>query len=78
MPTNLHSLAQHIRNLYIGRAGVDLAEAGIAPHVMLAVGTPRTRSEVGLHLSSPTEAELLDALAKAERDGFPTVYVYPY
>lgn len=77
MPTNIHSLADHIRRLYIERASLDLADAGYLHTVSLKVGTPRTRNEVGIHLSSPTEAELLDALDKAERDGFPAVFVYP-
>lgn len=78
MPTNIHALADHIRRLYIERAGLDLTDAGYLRTVSLKVGTPRTRNEVGIHVRSPTEVELLDALDRAERDGFPTVFVYPY
>jgi hypothetical protein len=75
MPTNLHSLAQHIRTTFIERANADLAH--LAAHVRLKVGTPATVKMVGVHLHSPTEVEILDAMERAERDGFESIYVYP-
>lgn len=77
MPSNLHSLAQLIRKLYIERAGEDFADAGYLHTVSLKVGTPRTRSLLGIHITSPTEVEMMEAIEKAERDGFPNVFVYP-
>lgn len=75
MPTNLHSLAQHIRSTFIERANADLAH--LSSNVRLRVGSPATVKEVGIHLHSPSEVEILDAMERAERDGFEVIYVYP-
>jgi hypothetical protein len=74
MPTNLHSLAQHIRTTFIERVNADLAH--LSSNVRLRVGTPATVKEVGIHLHSPSEVEVLDAMERADREGFPHIYVY--
>jgi hypothetical protein len=75
VPSNLHAFAQHIRKLYIERANADLAH--LSSNVRLRVGSPATVRLVGIHLHSPTEVEVLDAMERAERDGFEVIFIYP-
>lgn len=74
MPTNIHSLAQHIRKLYLEKLQADLTDAGF--QVSFKQGNGRTANNVGIHLRAPTEVDILDAADRAMRDGFDSIYIY--
>lgn len=74
MPTNIHSLAQHIRKLYLEMLQTDMNDAGF--QVNFSQGTVRTQKLDGLHLHAPTEVDILEASEQAMRDGFETIYIY--
>lgn len=74
MPTNLHAFAQHIRKLYIERANADLSH--LSSNVRLKAGSPATAKEVGIHLHAPSEVEVLDAMERADREGYQSIFVY--
>lgn len=74
MPTNIHSLAQHIRKLYLDKLQSDLTDAGY--QVAFKQGSGRTLNNVGIHLRAPAEVDVLQASERAVRDGFETIYIY--
>jgi hypothetical protein len=74
MPTNIHSLAKHIRKLYLEKLQADLSDAGF--QVAFKQGTSRTTNSVGIHLRVPTEVDILEASEQAMRDGFETIFIY--
>lgn len=74
MPTNIHSLAQHIRKLYLEKLQADLNDAGF--QVNFSQGTSKTLLLCGIHLRAPTEVDVLEAAESAVKNGFETVYIY--
>lgn len=54
----------------------DLAHKASLQGITIWLACDSTKARMGIHLFAPTEHELLDALATAERDGYADIWIH--